>query len=177
MTKSRFPLLLAILACLVAALPATAQTQFGTRLRAFDEVPALSTPGAGRFTATFDEDSRELTYELEYRNLEGTVTQAHIHFGAPWTAGGIVLFLCSNLGNGPAGTPACPSDPATVTGTVGPADVTGGALNQGIAPGEMFSVLRALRAGLGYVNVHSTTWPGGEIRGQLRILGTSGILE
>jgi hypothetical protein len=35
------------------------------------------------------------------------------------------VFLCTNLGNGPAGTQACPAAPATITGTLRPADVIG----------------------------------------------------
>ena len=35
--------------------------------------------------------------------LEGDVQQAHVHFGKRAVNGGISFFLCSNLGNGPAG--------------------------------------------------------------------------
>jgi hypothetical protein len=38
---------------------------------------------------------------------------------------------------------------------------------QGITAGEFDEILAAIRAGKAYANVHSTTWPGGEIRGQL----------
>ena len=34
--------------------------------------------------------------------------------------GGISFFLCSNLGNGPAGTQACPAGPAELTGVITP---------------------------------------------------------
>jgi hypothetical protein len=96
----------------------------------------------------------------------GTVTQAHIHIGAPAIAGGISAFLCTNLANGPAGTPACPAAPASVTGTITPAQVVGPAA-QGVQPGEFAELVRALRAGAAYANVHTTTFPAGEIRGQI----------
>jgi len=80
-------------------------------------------------------------------------------------AGGISVFLCSNLGNGPAGTQACPQS-GTVTGTLRPVDVIGPD-GQGIAPDEFAELVKALRAGVAYANVHSSVWPGGEIRGQL----------
>jgi hypothetical protein len=77
------------------------------------------------------------------------------------------VFLCTNLGNGPEGTPPCPAAPATVTGTITPDQVTGLAAAQGIEAGEFDEVVKAIRAGKTYVNVHSVKWPGGEIRGQI----------
>jgi hypothetical protein len=137
------------------------------RLSGYQETPlTLSTTGTGRFTLTIDEDAQEITYRLSYDALEGDITQAHIHFGGRAQSGGISVFLCTNLGNGPAGTQACPADPATVTGTIRPADVIGPAA-QGIAAGQFDEVLAALRVGATYVNVHSSLYPGGEIRAQV----------
>lgn len=86
------------------------------QLVGFQEVPALSTPAGGQFKAVIDEDSGVITYTVSYENLVGLVQQAHIHFGQKGVNGGISVFLCSNLGNGPAGTPECPAAPAEVTG-------------------------------------------------------------
>ena len=94
------------------------------------------------------------------------MTQAHIHFGQRAVNGGISVFLCSNLGNGPLGTQACPAAPATIEGTIGPENVIG-PTGQGIAAGEFDELVRAIDAGAAYVNVHSTGFPGGEIRAQL----------
>jgi hypothetical protein len=94
------------------------------------------------------------------------VTQAHIHFGSPSQTGGISVFLCTNLGNGPAGTQACPPAPATISGTITPADVIGPAA-QGITAGQFAELIEAIRSGATYVNVHSSLYPGGEIRAQL----------
>ena len=177
MRKSCVPMLLAVLALLAAALPADAQsTRFGTRLRSFDEVPSISAPGAGRFSAELSNDGTELTYRLEYFNLEAVVLQAHIHIAQPGVNGAIMVFLCSNLGNGPAGTPSCPLSPAVVTGTLTADDVAASQalMNQGIEAGELFSVIRAMRAGFAYANVHTAKFPGGEIRGQIRGLGRDG---
>jgi hypothetical protein len=38
---------------------------------------------------------------------------------------------------------------------------------QGIAAGDLAEVIRAIRVGKGYANVHTTTYPGGEVRGQI----------
>ena len=47
------------------------------------------------------------------------------------------------------------------------ADVIGAAAGQGIEAGDFDEILAAMRAGIAYANVHTTKWPGGEIRGQL----------
>jgi hypothetical protein len=137
-------------------------------LSGYEEVPALSTTGTGSFMAMIAPGDMSVQYELTYDSLEGDVTQAHIHFGNAGTNGGVAVFICSNLGNGPAGTPPCPTPPATVTGTFTAADVVGPA-GQGIAAGELDELLRAVRAGSTYINVHSTLYPGGEIRSKIDV--------
>jgi hypothetical protein len=140
-----------------------------TSLAGSHEVPlAVSSVARGSFRAVIDEDAGTLTYRLSYEGFvaPGTVTQAHIHFGERHTAGGISVFLCTNLGNGPPDTPACPLESGTVTGTLDAADVIGPA-GQGIAAGEFAELVAAIRAGAGYANVHSSAFQGGEIRGQL----------
>ena len=149
---------------------AQADNDLGTRhvrLSGFNEDPlVLSTTGNGRFTLRVDADKQEATYELSYSALEGDVLQAHIHIGGRSQSGGISVFLCSNLGNGPAGTQPCPAAPATITGTLVPANVIG-PVGQGVSAGEFNELVAAIRGGVTYVNVHSTKYPGGEIRAQL----------
>jgi hypothetical protein len=137
------------------------------QLTGFQENPlVLSTTGTGQFRALINDVTQEISYQLSYSSLEATVTQAHIHVGLPSQVGGVSVFLCSNLGNGPAGTQACPPAPATITGTIHPADIIGPA-GQGITAGQFTELVAAIRAGVTYVNVHSTLYPVGEIRAQL----------
>ena len=141
-------------------------------LDGYQETPTLSTTGEGRFRARINSDSIE--YTLSYENLEGTVTQAHIHLGRPAIAGGISAWLCQTGKPGdpvpPAGTnpPICPPPGGTVSGTIHASDVIGPAA-QGIAPAEFGELVRAMRASATYANVHSTTRPGGEIRGRIKV--------
>jgi len=136
------------------------------RLSGFHEVPSLASPASGTFSARLAPTS--FTYELNYSGFDTAVTQSHIHFAQKGVNGGIMVFLCSNLGNGPAGTQACPSPGGTVTGTITAASVIGPA-GQGVSPGEFDELLKAMRAGVTYANVHSTRFPAGEIRGQVRV--------
>ena len=173
--------LLASVAVFVAV-PAGAQVvvegKASTRLRGFDEVPAIASSGGGRFNATINEDGSHIDWELSYFSLQGNVTQAHIHFGQRGVNGGISIYLCSNLTNPapPPGTQPCPPSPATIHGTATFVDVIGPA-GQGIGPFELPALLRAIRGGITYANVHSDLFPGGEIRGQLRFDAAEPIVE
>ena len=139
------------------------------QLVGYNETPSVSTPARGKFRAVIDEEAGTITYTLNYEGI-GAVTQSHLHLGQHHTAGGIVVFLCTNLGNAPAGTvvQACPTaQPAEISGTITMADVTGNLPTQQIAPGEFAELVAAIRAGAVYVNIHSTPSPAGEIRGQI----------
>jgi hypothetical protein len=144
------------------------QRNLRATLSGYEEDPlVLSTAGNGTFNASINGNPEaSIEYELSYAALEGNVLQAHIHLGGRSQSGGISVFLCTNLGNGPAGTQLCPAAPATITGTIRPADVIGPA-GQGITAGQFDELVAAIRAGVTYVNVHSSLYPGGEIRAQL----------
>lgn len=172
MKRVRIKLALAIATAGVLGVGATVAvaadgTDVDETLTGFEEVPALSTPGVGEFRASVRRSGEEIRYRLSFRELETPVTQAHIHFENATNNGPIVVFLCSNLGNGPAGTQACPAAGGTITGTIRAADVLGGAATQGLAAGEFQEFVAAVRSGATYVNVHSSGRQGGEIRAQL----------
>lgn len=159
-----------LLATSFAALPALGDDDhhrhLRTRLNGFAEnLTALSTPAKGRFTATINRARDSIDYELSYEGFPTAVQQAHIHFGQRYQNGGISVFLCTNLGNSP-GTQACPSPAGTIRGTFTAANVIGPAA-QGIAAGEFDELLKAIEEGATYVNIHTTQYPGGEIRGQI----------
>lgn len=170
-TRIKFMAVLSVLV-LVGASATSAQGSGGddddktkTKLIGYEEVPAISTEGGGKFRAQIDDDDESLKFKLSYDELSSHVQQSHIHFGQMSVNGGIAVFLCSNLGNGPVGTATCPES-GEVTGTITAEDVIG-PTGQGISPGEFEEVLDAIRAGVAYVNVHTDNFPTGEIRGQL----------
>jgi hypothetical protein len=140
-------------------------SNFTASMDGFNEVAPILSNGTGTFHLTIQGDTA--TYTETFSNLTTPVTQSHIHFGQRGVSAGVVVFLCTNLGNGPAGTPACPAGGGTVTGTLSAASIVG-PTGQNVAPGVDFQQLvRILRAGDGYVNVHTTKFPAGEIRGQV----------
>jgi CHRD domain len=160
--------------CVSAVIAVAAEKEknhLSARLNGLQEVatPTAITNGTGTFTATLNDDST-LTYTLTYANLSSKVLQSHIHIGATKISGGVSIFLCSNLPSPPPGTPACPDDAThsgTVSRTVSAADVIGPAA-QGVGAGDFADVVRAIASHVTYANVHTSNFPAGEIRGQIR---------
>jgi len=140
----------------------------------YQEVPAVSTEASGQFEARISQDGSTISYELTYQGLEGDVRQAHIHFGQVGVNGSIVVFLCQTTANpDPTGLARTCLQEGTVSGTLTVANMNPGptpanASAQGIAVGEFGELIQAIRAKVAYANVHSTKFPGGEIRAQLR---------
>jgi CHRD domain len=141
------------------------------KLDSYQEAPmTLSTTGTGSFKIRVRSDG--LHYKLRYSGVSAPVTQAHIHLGRTGLAGGIMAFLCGPQPSA-GDKPVCPATEGTVEGVIDAADIIGPA-NQGIAAGELTETIRALRKGAVYANVHTTAFPGGEIRGQINDDGHKG---
>src|SRR5437660_11534178 len=160
--------LVAVLGLTIAATNADEGTAtFRAKLTGFQEVPPKISPSTGRFEATVT--SSKLSYALSYSKLSSPAFMAHIHFGQPAVNGGIFLWLCgSAAAPGPAGTPTCPPDGGTVSRSgVTAADIQGISA-QNLSAGDFAGALRIIAGGDAYVNVHTTAFPGGEIRGLVR---------
>jgi hypothetical protein len=162
----------AVCALAASALPVQADP-FSATLSGFEEIGALAGPtgailtdGEGSLQMDLDERGQTLNYTLTYSGLTSNVTQAHIHFGKLHVAGGIFVFLCSNLGNGPAGTPACPAAGGTISGTINASGVLA-VPGQNITAGDFDAVVQIITSDTAYANVHTVKFPAGEIRGQV----------
>jgi hypothetical protein len=137
-----------------------ATATYKATLTGANEVPAVTTSGTGTWNASFDQSSNVLTYTLTYSGLGTAATMAHIHGPAAVgvTAGILVDFATS-----------------TVTGrtlTLGTSGSGSGAINLSVtspitATVSGDSLRKLLDSGNAYVNIHTATNGGGEIRGQI----------
>jgi hypothetical protein len=153
-------------------LPGLARAEFvQAKLTGFQEVPSVSTVARGEFRAKINKDEDSINYELTYEGLQGTITQAHIHFAQRGVNGSIVIWLCTTdaVTTAPTGTQICPASPGTITGTITAANVVAASMAaQQISAGELAEVIAAMLAGKTYANVHTSLSGSGEIRGQIR---------
>jgi hypothetical protein len=139
--------------------------RFSAKLTGFQETPSESTPGNGSFRANLTNGGTVIHYRLKYDDFEaaeGATLFAHIHFGQVGVAGGVSAFLC-----GGGDKPPCTPLEGDISGDIDAADVIGPA-GQGIAAGEMDELIRAMRKGYAYANVHTTLNQPGLVRGQIR---------
>lgn len=139
------------------------------RLNGYQEVTSVSTTGFGSFHIKFNRNDTA-DYVLSYRDVETTVLQAHIHFGQRAANGPIDVFLCRTTQAVPPGAqtaPQCPPTTGTVSGTITPADIIAQVPDRGIEAAQWEEFRAAVKVGHTYANVHSTRFPGGEIRGQI----------
>ena len=148
-------------------------TDLGARLNGFNEVGALNaetgailSDGTGKLDLQLNKNASTATYTLTYSGLSAPVTQAHIHFGKVHVPGGVMVFFCTNLNNGPAGTQTCPAGGGTVTGMWTAASVVG-PTPQNVTAGDFNALVDALTSNTAYANIHTTKFPAGEIRGQV----------
>jgi hypothetical protein len=164
--------LLAVVSLVV--LSGTSADEGGISLRAslsgFQESPPKLSPGSGTFTATLFND--HLNYKLAYSGLSSDAFMAHIHFGQRAVSAGILIWLCqSAAAPAPtAGVPTCPAGGGTVTGTATAASVLNIA-GQTLKSGSFSDAIAIIKSGDAYVNIHTTNFKSGEIRGQIQVGG------
>jgi hypothetical protein len=160
-------LLAASILTLATALPAiAATTTYTVNLSGLAESPPNGSPGTGFATVAFDDVANTMALDVTFSGLLGTVTAAHIHCcTAPPNSVGVATT-----------TPTFPGFPLGVTSgsysnsfdmlaatSYNPGFVT---LHTDV-PGAYASLLAGAAAGEAYLNVHTVTFPAGEIRGFL----------
>ena len=140
-------LAMSVLMAMAATVQANAGGVAAIPLSSGQETGGVISDGSGSFRYTVEGDT--LCYTLEVRDLTGAPVAAHIHLGDRRIAGPVVVPLATPPG-------ATSSISACITA------VEGGAMT----PAELAAIVADPRAY--YVNVHTPTYPGGEVRGQLK---------
>ena len=166
----QYRVLIAVIGFLLAVATVAKAEQVAAVLTGYEESPSVSTTAKGAFDATID--GNVIRYREAFTGLQAPITQSHIHISQPGVNGSIVIFLCQTTANpDPTGlAPQCPQE-GVVSGTITAANVIAGATaSQQLKAGDLDAVIAALRAGAAYANVHTTLSPGGEIRGQIRVI-------
>jgi hypothetical protein len=167
----RYRVLMAVMGSLFTLATLAKAEQLAAVLTGYEESPSVSTTAKGEFSATISEDG-SILYRESFTGLQAPITQSHIHIAQPGVNGSVVIFLCQTAANpDPTGlAPQCPQE-GIVTGTITAANVVAGATaSQQLKAGDLDAVITAIRAGMAYANVHTTVSPGGEIRGQIRVV-------
>lgn len=118
--------------------PVVTTVNFAATINGANEVPTNASTATGAMTGSFDKVSKILTLSFTYTGL--TATNMHIHKGAAGVSGGVLFGLSS----APFSSPVAYTSPA-------------------LSAGQEDSLMTNLY----YINIHSATFPGGEIRGQI----------
>jgi len=144
---------------------------FTANLIGANEVPPSGSPGSGHATVVLDPVANTLHVDVTFSGLEAGTTMSHIHccLASPGATG-------INVGVATT-TPTFPGFPLDVTagtyshdfslldpGTYNPAFVT---LEGGTILSARNALVAGIEAGETYLNIHTTLFPGGEIRGFL----------
>jgi hypothetical protein len=151
----------------------------GTHMTGDEEVPVRETRAQGQAHFQLNRAGTEISYWMNVANIEN-VTMAHIHVAPAGVNGPPVVWLYPNTS-----PPALAAGGGRIQGRVATGSFTAADLVGPLAGQSLSALLEVMRAGNTYVNVHTRlsddeedpvntgpgNFPGGEIRGQIRVLG------
>ncbi|HWQ83720.1 MAG TPA: CHRD domain-containing protein [Anaerolineales bacterium] len=135
--------------------PSSGRTDnFQAHLSGAEENPPVDTQAQGEATFMFNEDTTQLDFNLIAANIDNVVA-SHIH--------------CAPAGvNGSVGVTLFSGGPVTPNGPLASGSVSAPDAGNRCSWTTLQDVLTAIETGNAYANVHTTAFPGGEIRGQIR---------
>lgn len=164
--------MLAIAACFSVAGAAQAATVYTAALAGSNEVPPNASPGTGQATVTINGDL--MTLDVSFAGLLGETSAAHIHCCTPPTGNAGVATIVPTFPGFPSGVTSgnyLQSFDLTLASSYNPAFITA---NGGAVPAAQAALLAGLNSGQAYLNIHTSVFPGGEIRGNLAIVPEPG---
>ncbi len=133
---------------------------FRANLSGDQEVPPRETLAVGEAIFQLSSDGNELSYKLIVANLDN-ITMSHIHVAPAGVNGGIVVWLYPV-------TPPALLLPGTTNGILQQGVITKDKLVGALAGHELSDLVDLMIAEGTYVNVHTSQFGGGEIRGQIK---------
>ena len=150
-----------VLALLFAAFGAHAQVQnFRTHLSGAEEVPPNASAAQGQAIFRISSDGSKIHFQLNIANIQN-VTQAHIHRAPAGSNGPVVAWLYPSAP--PAQLIDGRSDGVLSAGVITAANLVGSLAGQ-----PLEALIELMASGETYVNVHTSQFPPGEVRGQIR---------
>ncbi|HOY76998.1 CHRD domain-containing protein [Dokdonella sp.] len=166
--SARFVALLAAALSFAGATPcAFGQVVYTTTLSGAAEVPPNASTGVGSATITYFPATSMMTVSTSFSGLSGVATAAHIHCCTSSTTNAGVATQTPNFDGFPIGIAAGTYEHTfgmTLSSSYNPAFVTA-------SGGSVTAALQRLLEGMGnrtaYFNIHSMSFPGGELRGNL----------
>jgi hypothetical protein len=159
MARQRLVLMIALALLLSVGVVAAASRNYRAHLSGAEEVPVAESLAQGQAIFKLSKDGTELEYKLIVANIEN-VTMAHIHLAPAGVNGAVVAWLY------PEGPPP-QLIPGRTQGVLAEGTITAADLVGPLAGQPLSTLLDALESGNAYVNVHTSQYPGGEIRGQI----------
>jgi hypothetical protein len=162
------PLLVTILLGFASTAHATV-TNYTTTMSGAKEVPSNTSPGTGTATVIIDDVADTMALHVDFSGLVGTTTAAHIHCctAEPQTGNAGVATTVPTFSMFPLGVVTGTYDMTLdllSPGTYNPDFVTA---HGGTVAAAEADLLAGLAAGTAYFNIHTTSFPSGEIRGFL----------
>lgn len=156
-----FVLLFTVLALCLLAAGAHAQVfNFRAHLSGSEEVPLVETGAQGQAVFRTSLDGNSVHFRLNVANIEN-ITQAHIHLAPAGQNGPVVAWLY------PAGPPAI-LIPERFQGVLSAGVLTADSLVGPLAGEPLDALISEMMNGNTYVNVHTSQFPAGEVRGQIQ---------
>ena len=170
--KTKNPLVALTVSTLMALSVITAHAtviQYGAFLSGPNESPANASPGTGFAVVFIDNTLNTMTVQVNFTGLTGTTTASHIH-GATAVAGagtaGVATTTPTFVGFPLGVTSGSYSNvlDMTLASSYNPAYIVA---NGGTTASAEAALFAAIASGKAYLNIHTSTFGGGEIRGFL----------
>jgi hypothetical protein len=161
---------ISVAASIICASAATAQTTVYTAtLTGPNESPANASTGTGTATVTIDTTANTMLVSVNFSGLTGTTTASHIHAptASPLTGTASVATQTPYFTGFPIGVTSGSYSHLFDLLTASTYNSSYVTANGGTAIGAEAALVTALNSGRAYLNIHTTAFPGGEIRGFL----------